>query len=1137
MEALREGAPEEVSGVFVATEQAEASPPSSAAMKNNSTLGQEDTEGRNKDVGLSCKPENLPVNEEDPKGLETCLSTISETPCNSTLFHMERAAQSDQTSTNLSAEMSIETRSMKGSDPENPVVSSFKPAGGNIIPTICPPLVPGDVVPKSGNTEADPIDAEALLLGLPADSLHSMASFLTPYEFCNFALCSQSSARICREILRRVRMHGFRCATEVVAAWSMNEHADAKELCALYISSGVPIYPHSLGHSYHTLVWRMSIEAQEMRASTQNDDPSASNQNSSDDNGGDVTSTVRRPVDRFFVERYETRAREGLNYEISYLEEKSLYFLNAERNANDASSFAQSVSRQISTTPNRLVLRPAQTHGHVLTEEAARAEVQGRPLFRLLSTGNTTPNNNDLLRRRATKSNSPSDARDRGHRVVVKVHRHLLDQHLLGRSCVDDKDGMMTTSPVNLSADFFHPHFRLRTPSSPQVSLLQKCATKFTSSDGFLSGEQLSDLHSQVVGPSPTMDMVSLRQELGELLVDPVAGIMQTRLRPVDVTYEYDSDEAQERHRGVNLPESIFEPTNEAVNESSANRRIPSAISQYAPSTHPNIFVNVDLDVYSASSANRKSDIEQQGYRGSRSHLRARFATYQLRLETLLAQHDSYGFDECMLDFWDEFLPQTASIHYYDRHTAVPRISSLQSFLTKPCPKAVGVVQCEIERIKIGSKKKGVNMKGRFFPTYEYRLFIRHRPVEGMDGVEPVRRDTVLMTAKNRGRKYFESSMPSGSTSKKGANNYYLYVPQQEDIEQHYKSVNGQGANTRSITNGASNFITPANSNNLMGRLQSNFIGTEFQIFTQKAEKKDQFTKSQCNPVNQLINPTCASEDDYGYDSGVSSDNPSSSARRRSRFGRLSLRRHGGAIPSEPAPLLDDHSRTKPLRRSRSSGDVNENARRTRTSRRAIANDSEGLDTQRQHLRQVEEEDGAITYTANLLGSRPRIMDVCIPKVSPDGIAGSEWRKYLEKCITDTDGGTGNRMLHHLKLIQQRMENEEHGLIRSTQGEDEARDTEEYSPPDDFGLLALQNRPPWWNIELGSFVLNFGGRVSVASVKNFQLCHRTDQDYIMLQFGRIQGRHSFTMDFQHPLTAVQAFAIAISSLQSKISFG
>ena len=85
-------------------------------------------------------------------------------------------------------------------------------------------------------------------------------------------------------------------------------------------------------------------------------------------------------------------------------------------------------------------------------------------------------------------------------------------------------------------------------------------------------------------------------------------------------------------------------------------------------------------------------------------------------------------------------------------------------------------------------------------------------------------------------------------------------------------------------------------------------------------------------------------------------------------------------------------------------------------------------------------------------------------------------------------------------------------------------------------LLIICIYSAWWNIELGAFVLNFGGRVKVASVKNFQLCERDVQDHIM-QFGRIEGRHSFTVDFQHPLTPMQAFAIAISSLQSKISFG
>jgi hypothetical protein len=56
--------------------------------------------------------------------------------------------------------------------------------------------------------------------------------------------------------------------------------------------------------------------------------------------------------------------------------------------------------------------------------------------------------------------------------------------------------------------------------------------------------------------------------------------------------------------------------------------------------------------------------------------------------------------------------------------------------------------------------------------------------------------------------------------------------------------------------------------------------------------------------------------------------------------------------------------------------------------------------------------------------------------------------------------------------------------------------------------------------ENGSYVLDFRGRVTVASVKNFQLVHSSDENYIVLQFGRI-GDHSFTMDFQAPMSALQ----------------
>lgn len=41
-------------------------------------------------------------------------------------------------------------------------------------------------------------------------------------------------------------------------------------------------------------------------------------------------------------------------------------------------------------------------------------------------------------------------------------------------------------------------------------------------------------------------------------------------------------------------------------------------------------------------------------------------------------------------------------------------------------------------------------------------------------------------------------------------------------------------------------------------------------------------------------------------------------------------------------------------------------------------------------------------------------------------------------------------------------------------------------------LLHLQNKTPVWNDDTQSYVLNFHGRVTQASVKNFQLVHEDD---------------------------------------------
>lgn len=76
--------------------------------------------------------------------------------------------------------------------------------------------------------------------------------------------------------------------------------------------------------------------------------------------------------------------------------------------------------------------------------------------------------------------------------------------------------------------------------------------------------------------------------------------------------------------------------------------------------------------------------------------------------------------------------------------------------------------------------------------------------------------------------------------------------------------------------------------------------------------------------------------------------------------------------------------------------------------------------------------------------------------------------------------------------------------------------------------LYLINKVPRFNSNIGAYVLNFNGRVTIASVKNFQLIHPKQTNNVMLQFGRV-GTDTFTLDVQYPLSIYQGFAIALTS--------
>ncbi|XP_047342633.1 tubby-like F-box protein 7 [Impatiens glandulifera] len=89
----------------------------------------------------------------------------------------------------------------------------------------------------------------------------------------------------------------------------------------------------------------------------------------------------------------------------------------------------------------------------------------------------------------------------------------------------------------------------------------------------------------------------------------------------------------------------------------------------------------------------------------------------------------------------------------------------------------------------------------------------------------------------------------------------------------------------------------------------------------------------------------------------------------------------------------------------------------------------------------------------------------------------------------------------------------------------------------------LKNKAPRWHEQLQCWCLNFHGRVTVASVKNFQLVATMDEsqpggegdeETVLLQFGKV-GEDVFTMDYRQPLSPFQAFAICLTSFGTKLA--
>jgi tubby-related protein 1 len=143
--------------------------------------------------------------------------------------------------------------------------------------------------------------------------------------------------------------------------------------------------------------------------------------------------------------------------------------------------------------------------------------------------------------------------------------------------------------------------------------------------------------------------------------------------------------------------------------------------------------------------------------------------------------------------------------------------------------------------------------------------------------------------------------------------------------------------------------------------------------------------------------------------------------------------------------------------------------------------------------RKVRREFGVCHYETNVLGSRgPRKMHVGVPMTTETG----EYKEFFFDELP-------------------------------------ARFKTDAAEAKQHGFMTVINKPPTWNDSVGAHTLDFRGRVTMSSVKNFQLVEESNQESILVQFGRVE-KEVFTLDFAYPFSAFQAFSVALSSFDSKL---
>eukprot|EP00300_Choanocystis_sp_HF-7_P015214 c18975_g1_i1.p1 GENE.c18975_g1_i1~~c18975_g1_i1.p1 ORF type:complete len:537 (-),score=99.96 c18975_g1_i1:1718-3304(-) len=187
------------------------------------------------------------------------------------------------------------------------------------------------------------------------------------------------------------------------------------------------------------------------------------------------------------------------------------------------------------------------------------------------------------------------------------------------------------------------------------------------------------------------------------------------------------------------------------------------------------------------------------------------------------------------------------------------------------------------------------------------------------------------------------------------------------------------------------------------------------------------------------------------------------------------------------------------------------------------------------------------SLSSNFLGTEFSLFDSGVDPVSLPAGSADLFPKRQQLCKVTFDRnvmGSHPRALR-VRLPERKTQQSYNHVVseHSDQLGDDTAEVDLHTPSpalgetDDMDLnnwTELVNKPPFWNEESECWMLDFYGRVNLASAKNFQLVQGEDSEDVFLMFGKMEEM-KYSLDFRHPISKLQAFGIGLAGIARKLA--